>query len=78
MNLIEHVPAPHNDPKLFEPVTVRVLRAFCVKGTRCEAASIVCIERSLALSLQAIGKCELIDHVAGGAAAMGKPPVEKP
>lgn len=49
-----------NDPKLFQPVRVRVRRSFCVGGQRLEIGAEVEIPYHVARDLQAIGKAEFI------------------
>ncbi|MCC7203118.1 MAG: hypothetical protein IT393_10725 [Nitrospirae bacterium] len=52
---------PKNDPALFRPTKVRVLRAFFVRGERVEPGQVVEIERHLAESLASVGKCEIVE-----------------
>lgn len=56
----ETVAPPIQDPRLFEPTRVRVLRPFCVAGKRCEVGTETSVPYHIALDLKAIGKCELI------------------
>lgn len=53
-------PTPKNDPKLLEPVKVRVRRPFWVGGKEAKIGDQVKLARHDALSLQAIGKVEIL------------------
>lgn len=52
---------PVQDPKLFQPVTVRVVRPFCVRGRRLEIGEEVDIAYHVAIDLKAMGKAELLN-----------------
>ncbi len=54
------IPEPVQDPKLFAPTKVRVLRPFCVAGSRCEIGTEVSVPYHVALDLRNIGKAELV------------------
>jgi len=54
------VPAPPNDPRLFEMIKVRALRPFCVRGRRIEIGEAVHVERHVAESLAAVGRCKFV------------------
>jgi len=54
----ERAPTPRNDPALFEKITVKVLRPFCVAGQRLEPGAFVELARFDAESLRALGKVE--------------------
>jgi len=56
---LPHHEMPRNNPRLFELVQVRVLRAFCIRGERIEPGKLVELERHLAESLASIGKVQL-------------------
>lgn len=56
----EKVPTPVQDPKLFAPTKVRVLRPFCVAGKRCEIGTETQVPFHVALDLRNIGKAELV------------------
>ena len=51
---------PVQDPRLFTPTKVRVIRPFCVNGQRIEIGAQCEVPYHTALGLQAIGKCEII------------------
>ena len=54
-------PLPQNPLEIMKFVKVRVLRAsFCIKGKRVEADSILTMPYCDAVSLQALGKAEII------------------
>jgi hypothetical protein len=52
---------PRNDPALLAPTRVRVLKPFRLKGEPVAVGQIVTLERHDALSLQALGRCELME-----------------
>ncbi len=54
------VAAPKNDPALFRPVRVRVVRPFCVGGQRQEIGSTVTLPKHDADSMVAIKRAEYI------------------
>ncbi|MDC8451060.1 MAG: hypothetical protein LV473_22315 [Nitrospira sp.] len=54
------IPDPVQDPKLFEPVNVLVLRPFCVAGKPVKISEAVQVPRHLAQDLRALGKAEFI------------------
>lgn len=70
-NLADCGPVTKNDPALLALVPVQILRPFCLRGRRCEVGTTAQIERALALSLQAIGKCQLLDDEAGSGGGEG-------
>lgn len=51
------------DPRLFEPVTVRCTRPFCVGGKRIEVGQAVEVQRHLAEGLVLMKKAELTEPV---------------
>lgn len=53
-------PPPKNDPALLTPVRVRVVRPFCILGERKDVGEIVTLQRHDALSMAAIGRCEIL------------------
>ena len=54
---------PQNPAHLLEPVRVRVLRPFGLGfGKRAEPGKVIQVERHLAVSMQAINKCELLGN----------------
>ena len=53
------------NPKLFEKINVKVLRAFYVDRQLQEIGTVVSLERHLAQSLQAVGKAEIINAEGG-------------
>jgi hypothetical protein len=55
------LPKDLNDPKLFEPVRVRAVRSFFVKGQAVEAGKTVQIERHLANSLASVGRVVILE-----------------
>jgi|KBSMisStandDraft_5_1062788.scaffolds.fasta_scaffold642136_3 hypothetical protein len=56
-SFVNNGPLPKNDEKLFRPTSVKVLRAFCVKGVSQEVGSIITIPYHLAVDMQSIKKC---------------------
>jgi len=61
LTYLRSAPLPTNSPALMAPTKVRVLRAaFCIKGKRVEADSILTMPYCDAVSLQALGKAEII------------------
>lgn len=54
---------PLNRPELLELIPVKVLKAFYVKGTVVNVGEVVEIERHLGLSLQSLGKCEIVTEL---------------
>lgn len=50
-----------NDPHLFRSTKVKVLRAFRVRGQPVDLGSIVAIAYHLAIDLQHLGKCEILE-----------------
>lgn len=54
------IPNPVQDPMLFEPTKVRVLRAFCVGGQRQEPGAEVTVPFHVAKDLEAMGKVQLV------------------
>jgi hypothetical protein len=54
-------PPPKNERRLLEPVKGRVVKPFCVRGTRLEPGAIVELPRFDARSLAAAGRLELLD-----------------
>ncbi|HEX7044491.1 MAG TPA: hypothetical protein VF203_07740 [Burkholderiales bacterium] len=52
---------PRNDARLLAPTRVRVLRPFMVNGAPVKVNEIVTLERHEALSLRALGRCELTE-----------------
>ena len=58
------IPDPVQDPKLFAPTKVRVLKpSFCVAGKRVENGEEIEVPYHVARDLHAVGKCEFIDKV---------------
>lgn len=51
---------PIQDPKLFQPVKVRVLRSFCIGGKPLQIGEEVSIEFHLMRDLVAIGKAAMV------------------
>jgi hypothetical protein len=62
MDTMRHsnVAAPVQDPKLFQPVKVRVLRSFCVTGKPLAVGAEVELPYHVARDLRALGRVELI------------------
>lgn len=50
----------HNDQRLLAPTLVRVLKVFCVEGKPVPIGSTVTLAYHDAVSLQALGKAELL------------------
>lgn len=57
---VDLAPAPRNDPKLLALVAVRCKRPFWLKGKPVAVGAVVQLQRHDALSLQAIGKVEIL------------------
>ncbi len=58
--LNQPIPRDINDPRLFEKVLVMVFKPFFVSGRLVKEGETVSIEKNLADSLKAIGKCEIL------------------
>ena len=64
LTYLKSAPLPVNDPAIMRLVKVRVTRAaFCIKGKRVEAYSILTIPYCDAESLQTLGKIEIITEL---------------
>lgn len=50
----------NNDPALFAPTKVRVVRPFCIGGARVEPGEVVKLPKHDADSMVAIGRAELV------------------
>lgn len=59
--LVDLAPTPKNDPKLLAPVNVRVRRPFYVGGQEARIGDEIKLPRHDAVSLQAIGKVEILE-----------------
>ncbi len=57
----QEAPLPVNDPKLFAPVRIRVIKPFYIEGRLVCKDDIVKLGRFNAESLQAIGRCEILE-----------------
>jgi hypothetical protein len=58
----ERAPDPVNDPKLFTPTRVKVVRAFFLRADKiAEPGEVVVLPKHDALSLRGAGKCVLVD-----------------
>jgi len=55
-----NAPPPRNDPKLFERIKVRIIKSFFVAGKVVEVGQRIELARHDALSMQAIGRVEIL------------------
>lgn len=60
INFLKTAALPQNQPGLFHPTKVRVLKSFCINGKPVEVGTIISLPWHDAESLKAIGKCEII------------------
>jgi hypothetical protein len=54
-------PTPKNPEYLTRLVRVKVKKSFYIGGKPCPVDSVVSIQRHLALDLQALGRCEILE-----------------
>ena len=58
-------PLPKNDPQLFTPTRVKVLRSFCIAGKPTQPDEIVSLPWHLAQDMVTLGKVSIIQDVWG-------------
>ena len=54
-------PLPKNDPQLFTPTRVKVLRSFCIAGKPTQPGDVISLPWHAARDMKMIGKIEFVE-----------------